>query len=579
MIAPIRALLVAFLLSTINADPCKKIDETFRKTSSENGPVSCKCLIDPLVPEFYQNVWIGCTGQSMSAVFSELGSLNETLVNRIHIWDSQLDIIPAEMFEKVKPKKLIIENSLVNIVRKGTFTVIGPRLQELRLRNNAMKKNLDPEMLTGLDHLQILDLSGNKLTKIRSADFEKVAELEELLLNENGIGEIEEGSFENLSQLRVLSIQNNQITAITKNTFKGLENLEELYLQNNQISSIDWTAFRNLKKLKILDLGRNHISSVDLQGFDKLEKLILNNNSIQTLKNVVLRSLPSLVYISFDRNTIAEIEDDSFRGLATSPRLDTVSMASNNITVIGGNAFKHVTSIRSLALQMNQLSSLSSNGLAALSPLRHLSVLILSGNRLDALHEGELPKSLRVILLDNNQLAHIDSSTFRGLSIERLHLNSNRLTHLPKGTFDDIDLTVLKQIDITENRWQCVCEEEWLGSWLDKLGESDVGDGTIGCLALACPKVEEESNGSKWVTVVASVLAGVSVLILIAIAYLYIEDVRSRAMIKRPFGRVDSDLARLIEKEAKTDADRGLIRKQKAPEIAQNNKRNVRFVS
>lgn len=30
---------------------------------------------------------------------------------------------------------------------------------------------------------------------------------------------------------------------------------------------------------------------------------------------------------------------------------------------------------------------------------------------------------------------------------------------------------------VSANAWQCVCGEEWLGDWLEKAGDSDVGDG------------------------------------------------------------------------------------------------------
>ncbi|KAK6012103.1 hypothetical protein OSTOST_22756 [Ostertagia ostertagi] len=93
---------------------------------------------------------------------------------------------------------------------------------------------------------------------------------------------------------------------------------------------------------------------------------------------------------------------------------------------------------------------------------------------------------------------------------------------------------------ISANAWQCVCGEEWLGDWLEKAGDSDVGDGVLGCLVTAArrcavdPQMETDEVRSVWVTVTASILAAVSLLILIAIAFLYITDGKQRVVLMRP---------------------------------------------
>ncbi|CAJ0565961.1 unnamed protein product, partial [Mesorhabditis spiculigera] len=571
------AVFLANLLTTESADPCMPINAAFRSVSSQNGATSCKCMIDPLVGTNYDNVWIGCSGQSMSTVFRELRSLNETRVQRVHIWDSQLNIIPTEMFEKANPRKLIIENSLVSVVRAGSFATLGARLTELRLRNNAIKKTIDPEALKGLDHLQILDVSANKISKLRADDLDSLTDLRELYLNDNAISEIEDGAFSALSSLRVLSIQNNQLGAISRNMFKGLENLEELYLENNNLAHVDWTAFRQLKKLRVLDLGRNQLTSIDLQSFDKLEKLILNNNSLQNLKNVSIRDLRNLNYLSMDRNSLAQIDESDLRGLSGSPRLETLSLASNNISVVAAGAFKNLVSLKTLALQNNQITTLTTEGQSLLSPLRLLNVLILSGNRLEALKGHDLPPALHTLAADHNRISHVDSNAFHGLKLQRLFLHDNRLTHLPKGTFDQIDLDVLQAIDLTENRWQCVCEEEWLGAWLEKAGEADVGEGVLGCLAIPCDPKEAAEKPTHWATVVASVLAVVSVVILLGIVYLYVEDARMKPISKHSFRRHDSDMLRLINEESKTDEARGVAPKPRPADAAHN--KSVRWAN
>lgn len=48
-----------------------------------------------------EGLWIGCTRQKMPQVFSALNALNETMISKLWIWDSLINIIPADMFAQV----------------------------------------------------------------------------------------------------------------------------------------------------------------------------------------------------------------------------------------------------------------------------------------------------------------------------------------------------------------------------------------------------------------------------------------------------------------------------------------------
>lgn len=79
---------------------------------------------------------------------------------------------------------------------------------------------------------------------------------------------------------------------------------------------------------------------------------------------------------------------------------------------------------------------------------------------------------------------------------------------------------------VVENLWQCVCGEEWLADWLSSIGDRDVLGGSMGCIRSRVCDVEDtnEEEHRLWITVIASVFAVVSLVILIAIALLYVED-------------------------------------------------------
>uniref|UniRef100_A0A0K0DJ95 LRRCT domain-containing protein n=1 Tax=Angiostrongylus cantonensis TaxID=6313 RepID=A0A0K0DJ95_ANGCA len=511
----------------------------------------CKCFnrgFDATV----NGIMIGCYGKTLPQVSKALHLVNESFPEKVHIWNSHLTVIPSDMFDQVKPRYLSIERSFLALLRENALGAIGPRLHGLSLRNNNLKI-VDRSVLQGLTSLLDLDLSGNRISSLKKGVFDLTPELRELSLNDNDIATIEDRTFSKLTSLERLSLSGNHIRVITKDMFYGLNSLEVLNLQNNQITSIDWSAFANLKQLRILDLGTNHVTNVELRGLENLQKLFLNNNSLNSLNSVSLRDLPSLILLSLDRNSISEIGDGDLSGLARSTRLESLTIAANNISQISQRAFSSVQHLSVLAIQNNQLTTLTKDGQPYLRTLRRLSTLLVSGNQLRSIGEEDLPRSLTVLAADHNLLENIDENAFKGMNLHKLFINNNKLPFLHPHTFDSISFETLEAIDVTSNAWQCVCGKEWLGDWLEKAGDSDVGDGVLGCLVTAArrcavdPQVGISETRSVWVTVTASTLAVVSLLILVAIAFLYITDGKQRVVLTRPLiRRTDSDLHKLI---------------------------------
>lgn len=85
-----------------------------------------------------------------------------------------------------------------------------------------------------------------------------------------------------------------------------------------------------------------------------------------------------------------------------------------------------------------------------------------------------------------------------------------------------------------ENPWECICKIEWLGLWLSKLGTASTPSGSLRCLVTPCQdkekgddnlKIEtsEPEDHSFLITIIASVLALVAFLFLIAASYAYMQ--------------------------------------------------------
>ena len=142
--------------------------------------------------------------------------------------------------------------------------------------------------IIGIKDIKILNLRGNKLTKI------------DYLLNKDFIS------------LEILSLNNNEIESIDILKQINLPFLKELYLSKNKISSIEALSDFNAKKLQILWLSDNNISSIDSlekAKFPQLMKLGLNKNKIKDINILKKVKFPQLFELYLNDN---EFEVDDF---------------------------------------------------------------------------------------------------------------------------------------------------------------------------------------------------------------------------------------------------------------------------
>ncbi|KIH63438.1 hypothetical protein ANCDUO_06260 [Ancylostoma duodenale] len=188
------------------------------------------------------------------------------------------------------------------------------------------------------------------------------------------------------------------------------------------------------------------------------------------------------------------------------------------------------------------------------------------------------------------------------MTLHKLFINNNKLPFLHRHTFDSISFDTLEAIDITcefvgeHHLWIsektvfmasicdiCIPSQENSAPGMDgslrSLPFSSCSLGVLGCLVTAArrcavdPQVEKDEARSAWVTVTASILAAVSLLILIAIAFLYISDGKQRVVLMRPLSRrTNSDLHKLI-----ADVDPLIARDMPPRKPTTGDKKRVRF--
>ncbi|CAO2624014.1 Toll-like receptor 8 [Lemmus lemmus] len=204
--------------------------------------------------------------------------------------------------------------------------------------SNAKIMTITQEDFKGLEHLTLLDLSGN-CPRCYNAPFECTPCEKNLPLT------IHRLAFHDLTQLQYLNLSSTSLQSITSTWFDNLTNLKELYLEFNyllqEIASGEFLT--KLPNLEILDLSFNfqqskYLPSINISSnFSKLhslKRLHLKGYVFQKLeqKNFApLQSLQNLKTIDLGINFITEIDFKIFKDF---PKLKVISLSENRITPI-----------------------------------------------------------------------------------------------------------------------------------------------------------------------------------------------------------------------------------------------------
>lgn len=156
------------------------------------------------------------------------------------------------------------------------------------------------------------------------------------------------------SNIQVLDLSNNKLTVIRSNAFAKYDSLTKLYLQNNSIREIQQDAFAQLKNLQFLDLSANQLQSIPtaaLSGLSTLLVLNLQGNRISGIPNKAFRTLPSLTSLYLDGNYIQYIADHAFYGLSF---LHSLELQNNGLRSLDKTVMQYFTEeLKSIKLYNN----------------------------------------------------------------------------------------------------------------------------------------------------------------------------------------------------------------------------------
>lgn len=361
-------------------------------------------------------------------------SINELNLesNKINLFDlqSQQDVYQFQL--KIKNLRLA-HNRIDSIFIRSQLDICGLGLESLDLSYNQIQKI----EIGYLIFLNKLNISSNSLTsflidfydtKEFQAYYSDYCRLETNLVANVLYSNLVELDFSynflaNLPfpflnikflNLVLLNLNSNRVRILNAHEFQHMKNLNSLNLKSNLIEQISDKALHGLSKLLVLDLSFNFISRIPHQFFAD------QNTSLETL--------------CLNQNQLAQIPKESFRHLT---HVKYLYLNRNRIQALGNYSFGYMKNLIELYLAENQINTIEINAFN-IDPMSFLGPgliekIDLSYNRLGHLNASIFfyLTNLRYLILNNNQLKHIDKVSFTGVNyLISLDLSLNQIEEL-----------------------------------------------------------------------------------------------------------------------------------------------------
>ncbi|XP_026078999.1 slit homolog 2 protein [Carassius auratus] len=199
----------------------------------------------------------------------------------------------------------------------------------------------------------LLDLSGNKLSELRSTSFTGIWVLRVLLLSQSNMQVVHSKALSSLTFLEKLDLAYNELRVLPPDFCQGLTALKDLKLSHNALERLESHSLEDLESLERLDLSHNHIQVIEVgafRGLTMLRHLNLAWNQMTVLQGGLLTMQQSLGVLLLNHNNISKIETDALAPLQT---LTILNLEANQLRSLKFKTFLNLQT-PSTHLQMSE---------------------------------------------------------------------------------------------------------------------------------------------------------------------------------------------------------------------------------
>lgn len=437
---------------------------------------------------------------------------------------------------------LILSNNLINLIQEEELKGLR-NLQILDMSENNLEE-LPEKVFAEQRELRIFSVAHNGLQTLPKKIFVRT-ELEQLDLSYNEFAEFPVAALLGVKDtIQYLDLTGNEIRFLNFSSIKHLQNLRHFSIAQNGLHLPPAVNELEIPKLISLDLSHNAIQDLPEWILDNLPKSLESLNLANTsLKTVPIFDACNILQLNLSYNTIQSIPAEALEQLK---RVQILDFSNNLLPTIYNNLWSNLQQLRSLYLQMNPIQSISNrtfsnmerlqelfiknlklqdiqkeafHQLAALKKIEmdtypkikttNLTQLLSKNNALKELHlhvqendldgilHGNIPKSLKYIILEGENLRSIDESAFVDIQSQTITLDirNTNITSLSKKLFENmrevknfsasftnnklqkVERVItsfekegmdknLKQLELTGNRLHCSCELGWIWEWI-----------------------------------------------------------------------------------------------------------------
>lgn len=267
--------------------------------------------------------------------------------------------------------------------------------------------------------------------------------------------------FEHLELLTRLSLRGNNLRTLKHGSFSGLQSLDELDLTDNSIKTVELHAFGGLNHLNVLRLGYNDLYELKrkwLLSMTSLRELYLQGNHISVIEENTFDKITSLLHVDLSDNALWKVSENGFLGLE---QVKVLNMSENAFVDIPTQELRRLSTLDILLLDGNRLSALAEGDFNEVN-VSSLSLSFMP--QLSVVHKGAFSNlsQLRTLQLhDNTKLIFIHPLAFSGVPLlHRLLLHNNQLSTLSESIRDS--LPALDELHLYHNPLHCDCNLFWL---------------------------------------------------------------------------------------------------------------------
>ncbi|XP_016348630.1 slit homolog 2 protein [Sinocyclocheilus anshuiensis] len=199
----------------------------------------------------------------------------------------------------------------------------------------------------------LLDLSGNKLSELRSTSFTGIWALRVLLLSQSNMQVVHSKALSSLTFLEKLDLAYNELRVLPPDFCQGLTTLKDLKLSHNALERLESHSLEDLESLERLDLSHNHIQVIEVgafRGLTMLRHLNLAWNQLTVLQGGLLTMQQSLGVLFLNHNNISKIETEALAPLQT---LSILNLEANQLRSLKFKMFLNLQT-PSTHLQMSE---------------------------------------------------------------------------------------------------------------------------------------------------------------------------------------------------------------------------------